>query len=315
MKAGKSGELQGNVEQAPSASSRGDSALEMETSRFGSSSPPTEGGVVHHIDPRAIRPSQWANRHPRSFTTNDYELLKSSIEQAGINVQAIKIRPIPGRDQHSNSSRQEQVAEFEIVFGHRRHRACLELGLPVAAVVVRISDKDLFTEMDRENRAHKLLSPYEQGAMYRQALDSGLYPSANALAQELGVDPSLVSKSLSIVQLPKEVIEAFPSPLDIQYRWAAPLNYAYRHDAKALVTRADSLRRQAASLNAHKVFQLLINPGPSPQEHSVHISGRLDHAIMEVNRKGLLTVRFVRPMAPEQQAQIEASLRQILNRQ
>ncbi|MBK9363084.1 MAG: hypothetical protein IPM99_19260 [Rubrivivax sp.] len=81
-----------------------------------------------------------------------------------------------------------------MVFGHRRHRACLELGLPVQAMVVDMYDQQLFEAMERENRARKNLSAWEQGTMYRRALDEGLYPSQRRLAESLGVDISLVSR-------------------------------------------------------------------------------------------------------------------------
>jgi ParB family chromosome partitioning protein len=58
--------------------------------------------------------------------------------------------------------------------------------------------------------------------MYRKALDEGLYPSLRKLAESVKVDVSLVSKSVSLARLPEAVVAAFPSPLDIQFRWAQP---------------------------------------------------------------------------------------------
>jgi ParB family chromosome partitioning protein len=111
------------------------------------------------LDPKCVKPSKWANRHDKSFEGPEFAELKSEIESAGGNVQAIKVRPIPG------SSPQE----YEIVFGHRRHRACFELDIPVLATIESIDDKELFKEMDRENRLRADLRPYEQGLMYLRA--------------------------------------------------------------------------------------------------------------------------------------------------
>jgi ParB-like chromosome segregation protein Spo0J len=66
--------------------------------------------------------------------------------------------------------------------------------------------------MERENRARKNLSAWEQGTMYRRALDEGLYPSQRKLAEALGVDISLVSKSLALARLPDAVVRAFRQP-------------------------------------------------------------------------------------------------------
>ena len=76
---------------------------------------------------------------------------------------------------------------YEIVFGHRRHRACLELGLLVVTLVKDLTEQELFEQMDRENRQRKDLTAYEQGEMYRHALDEGLYPSMRKLSESLGV--------------------------------------------------------------------------------------------------------------------------------
>jgi ParB family chromosome partitioning protein len=93
-------------------------------------------------------------------------------------LQAIKVRPLkPGGE-----------FKYEVVFGHRRHRACLELGLPVLAVVDNLGGVELFVQMDRENRSRKNLSAWEQGMMYLRALENGLFPSNRQLAEKVGVD-------------------------------------------------------------------------------------------------------------------------------
>ncbi|EFK95109.1 parB-like partition protein, partial [sediment metagenome] len=118
----------------------------------------------------------------------------------------------------------------------------MELGLPVQAMVVDMSDQQLFEAMERENRARKNLSAWEQGTMYRRALDEGLYPSQRRLAESLGVDVSLVSKSLSLARLPEAVVGAFASPLEIQFRWAQPLAEALQKDPDGVLARAAKLR-------------------------------------------------------------------------
>ena len=87
---------------------------------------------------------------------------------------------------------------YEIVYGHRRHRACLDLGLPVLAVVEEVGEQQLFEQMERENRARADLSAWEQGMMYARALDQGLYPSNRQLAQAIGRDLGDVGKALSL---------------------------------------------------------------------------------------------------------------------
>lgn len=213
------------------------------------------------LDPKKVKPSRWANRHEDSFAAVEFASLKADIESSGGNVQPIKVRPLgQGGD------------EFEIVFGHRRHRACLEMSLPVLALVSDLSEHDLFVEMDRENRQRADLRPYEQGEMYRRALDDGLYPSLRKLADALGLSHSNVSRALAIARLPEEVLDAFPSRLEIQYRWCEPLGEALKRDSAAVLSLAVSLRGERTAeegLSAKGVFDRLIDAKSSVARRQV----------------------------------------------
>lgn len=222
------------------------------------------------LDPRSIKPSKWANRHDKSFEGPEFAELKTEIESAGGNVQAIKVRPIPG------SSPQE----YEVVFGHRRHRACLDLGLPVLATIESIDDKELFKEMDRENRLRADLRPYEQGLMYVRALDEGLFSSQRKLAEDLGLQSSNVSTAINIARLPTVVVEAFSSPLDIQYRWSAPLSDALKADPELVLSRAREIaadRLAGAKISAVHIYDRLIGVSdvePKTVSHIVKLRGK-----------------------------------------
>src|SRR5689334_7013152 len=146
--------------------------------------------------PGRIRPSRFANRHESSFQGADFEALRTEIKEAGGNIQPIKVRPL---------AKPEGDVRFEIIFGHRRFEACRQLSLPVLAVVDSVDDRTLFAEMDRENRARKDLSPWEQGVMYRRALNEGLYPSNRKMAEALGVDLGGLGRTLMLADLPAEV--------------------------------------------------------------------------------------------------------------
>jgi len=218
------------------------------------------------IDPKLIKPSKWANRHEKSFSSEEFESLKAEIESAGGNIQAIKVRPmrsLPG--------------EFEVVFGHRRHLACLELGIMVLAVVEEMTDAELFCQMDRENRERADLRPYEAGVFYAKALDQGLFPSAKKLAASACLDLSQLGKALALARLPADVIAAFPSPLDLQYRWAPVLVQALQKDPDIVLSRARELQNALPRLAAAKVLSCLVEGGgtvPLPPSKKVSIKGK-----------------------------------------
>lgn len=220
--------------------------------------------LAQKLDSAKIVPSQWANRHDSSFEGAKFQALRSDIESAGGNVQPILVRPKSGGEQ------------YEIVFGHRRHRACLELGLPVLAVVAEVNDRDLFAAMDRENRARADLSPFEQGEMYRRALDDGLFPSLRDLSRQLGVDPGNVSKAIGVARLPAEIIGAFPLPTQIQFRWGSDLHKALQRDPDLVLARARELKQNGQPNSASEVMDFLLHGQPKkayPEKKKIFSNG------------------------------------------
>ena len=216
-------------------------ALKSELSEF------RAGNLTRKIDSASVVRSKWANRHEQSFADKEFLRLKAEIDGAGGNVQPIKVRQLAVEN-----------GKFEIIFGHRRHQACLELGLPVLAMIEDVSEQDLFAQMDRENRERKDLRPYEQGVMYAKALDEGLFPSGKKMAASLGVDWAALSRALSIARLPQVVLDAFQSPLDIQLKWGAEINAAIDRNADAVLAKAAELQKANPKLDAKRVLAALL---------------------------------------------------------
>lgn len=222
-----------------------------------------EGSLaVRMLKPEVVHPSKWANRLEINFSLPDFEVFKKEIESASGNIQPIKVRP---------TLTANAVESYEIVFGHRRHQACLQLGIDVAAIIEEVDDKELFAAMDRENRVRADLSPYEQGEMYRRALDEGLYPSLRQLSVELGVDPGNVSKAVSIARLPSEVLAAFDSPTQIQYRWGQELQSSLQRDPEGVIARAKAIRHVAKKLSPAEVLSRLTGQLKSRKSMTIDI--------------------------------------------
>jgi ParB family transcriptional regulator, chromosome partitioning protein len=221
---------------------------------------------VVRLNSREVRPSRFANRHAASFETQAFREFRDEIQSAGGNIEAIQVRRLE----------KEEVdgAKYEIAFGHRRHRACLELELPVLAIVVQCSDIELFAAMDRENRGRQDLSPWEAGKHWQRALDMGLWKSQNEMAAHLGLDKSLISRARLLAGLPDEVVAAFPSPLDLVYRWADPLNVAIEKSRENVLRRALELAGEAPKLGAEEVFKALTGTAAKPRK--THQEMRVD---------------------------------------
>lgn len=218
-----------------------------------------EGVVpVRLIDPKLIDQSPFANRHGSEYRSDAFRALKREIEQARVNVQPIKVRPTstPGR--------------FEIVFGHRRHRACLDLGLDVLALVEAVSDRDLWLQMDQENRGRRDLSPWEQGRSIQNALARGLFPSVRQLAENAGIDHSNAAKLLKLAELPDDVVAAFERPTDLQVHWAGLLSKALQSDPDSVLGRAKGIQARGTVPRTPKgVLAELLGETPAPAGQGV----------------------------------------------
>ncbi len=217
-------------------------------------------GSAHNqkLDPTLVKPSKWANRDEQSFHGLEWDQFKAEIQSAGGNIQPIKVRGVYPIN--------TQPQTYEIIFGHRRHRACLELGIAVFALIEDATDKQLFEAMDRENRQRANLTPYEQGEMYRKALDEGLYPSLRKLAESLDVNLGSASLYVKLARVPGAVLVAFQSRLDIQQRWITPLANALEKTPEYVLETAKAIheeREKGGEIRSADVFKRLTSDSAS----------------------------------------------------
>lgn len=259
--------------------------------RFAGASP------VRSMDPRTIRRSEWANRNAVSFEGAEWTAFKEDIRSNGGNETPIRVRPLaaPAGD-----------VDFEIIYGHRRHQACLELGIPVRAQIEDASEHKMFVAMELENRSRKDLSAWEQGVFYAKALDKGLYPSARKLAEAIHRDLSDVGKALALSRLPEVVIAAFASPLDLQFRWAKPLTDANQADPEGLLARAKSIVASGRRESGSEVLAKLVGQNAGVAKDA-QLSGELEigkngkgaAAVLSSDKKGRPVLKF-RVVLPEE---------------
>ncbi|MDM0108496.1 ParB/RepB/Spo0J family partition protein [Variovorax sp. J22R24] len=258
--------------------------------------------AMRKLDPKLITASRWANRDASHFQTEAFTRLKEDIAGAGGNVQPIKVRPIAGAP--------SGAPQFEVVFGHRRHQACLELGIPVQAVVEPdMKDVDLFVEMERENREREDLSAWEQGVMYMRALEQGLFPSAKQLAAAIDRDLGNIGKAMALAKLPSEVVHAFGSPLNLQFRWATALKDAHQRDPEGLLAAAREMATKVPAATPAEVFATLTGAGRAGRQGETPSTEWTDDdgrriAVLTIDRKGRATLSFDRPLDESQRRRL-----------
>ena len=254
------------------------------------------GMLVLRLDPKRVRATEFINRDERSFLEKDPKFieLKGSRREHG-QEHPIRVRPLAG----------DPAADFEIVSGHRRHRAALALdaevpgGFPLFALVdAKASEaRDLVLKMYRENEERADLSAFEKGAMFRQWLSSGVFPEQSDLAAAIGVSDATVTKHLQIADLPSSVLAAFEDPREIAVRWSHDLTKALKANQAKVEEAAERLANTSPRPGASSVARTLIACGDSGRERgaasrtlTVKIGGRL--ALRMKRSDGCFVLKF-----------------------
>ena len=220
----------------------------------------TEGMVLVRLDPTIIGLTEFANRNPIGLSDADpiFKRFKESIRAEGQDT-PVGVRPAaPG-----------STMQFELVEGHRRHAAVLQLhhetegGFPILARLdAKAADaKYLTLKMYRENAERENLSAHETGSMFVQWLAAGLYQSQREIAAVTGSDESNISLYISVAELPPEILAAFRDPRSISLRWGKELKRAIHDRPKQTFARAAKLAKQDPAPDAETVFKALTSDG------------------------------------------------------
>jgi ParB family chromosome partitioning protein len=256
------------------------------------------GMLVLRLDPKRVRATEFINRHERAFLESDPKFieLKNSLRVNG-QEHPIRVRALSD----------DPAADFEIVSGHRRHRAALALdaelegGFPILALTdgKASESRDLVLKMYRENEERADLSAYEKGSMFQQWLANGVFAEQGELAAAIGVSDATVTKYLQIAELPSFVVAAFSDPRDIAVRWSHDLVKALKSNPAKVEEIAQRLANTSPRPDAGAVARALIASGEaaakesrnSPsREQAVKIDGRV--ALRMQRRDGRFTLKF-----------------------
>lgn len=256
------------------------------------------GMLVLRLDPKRVRTTEFVNRHERAFLESDPKFieLKKSLRTNG-QEHPIRVRAVNG----------DPSADFEIVSGHRRHRAALALdteiegGFPILALLdgKASESRDLVLKMYRENEERADLSAYEKGTMFQQWLANGVFAEQGELAAAIGVSDATVTKYLQIADLPPFVVAAFSDPRDIAVRWSHDLVKALKSNPSKVEEVAQRLANTSPRPDAGAVARALIASGEaaprenrnSPsREQAIKIDGRV--ALRMQRRDGRITLKF-----------------------
>lgn len=140
------------------------------------------------------------------FDEQALEELANSIQSIGL-AKPILVRPL-------------KDGTFELVGGERRWRAVQILGWQrVPAIVKPMTDAVAMIIALTDNEQEEL-TDYERAKAYHKVIEAGEISSQRALARNLGVNVSIVSRCLALMSLPqdaREILDKKPGLITLNY--------------------------------------------------------------------------------------------------
>ncbi|MBY4591208.1 MULTISPECIES: plasmid partitioning protein RepB [Rhizobium] len=166
------------------------------------------GDKVLEIDPAAVEMSFIRDRIPVDQDP-EFERLRQSIQESGQQV-PILVRPDPVKAGH-----------YQAAYGHRRLRAAAEIGVPIKAVVRKLTDEELILAQGQENGPRVDLSFIERALFARRMDEHGF--NRDMIAQALATDKPETSRLLQVAQTidPEIILAIGPAPKVGRPRWLA----------------------------------------------------------------------------------------------
>lgn len=218
------------------------------------------GGAVRELDPSLIDPSPYPDRLPDDDETS-FETFKRSIETEGQKV------PIQVRKHPSSPSR------YQIVYGHRRWLAAMQLDRTVRALEVEISDLDLVLAQGIENAARQDLTWIERALYASRMDDAGIKP--RHIYAALSIEDAELARMRSVYRIvPADIIEAIGrAPKIGRPRWIDLAKTVAGDSGTLEALRAALVRKGDAVETSDQRFQRALNaikpapisrPEPSP---------------------------------------------------
>jgi ParB family chromosome partitioning protein len=144
--------------------------------------------------------------------------LAASIRAHGQLVPGLVRRTLPG-----------DPFRYEIVCGARRHFAIIALRQadsantqPFFAAIRPLSDEAAFAAADRDNRTRADIPDFQRATDYFHALQTYYDGNQDRIARAIHMQPSELSRYLSLASLPHEIFEAF-GPANLTIRLARTL--------------------------------------------------------------------------------------------
>ena len=211
------------------------------------------GAVVQEIATELVTPFRWHDRFADFDDNAAFDALVESILREGQIAPAL-LRPHP-----------TEAGKYELVYGHRRHRACAKLGRPLRAIVREMDDESAVTFLSRENSQHAPPSFIEKARQADLLLkDTGW--TVQFTADVLGVQRSEVSRYRMVMTLPDRLVLQIGGDASVgRPTWMA-LETLWRDPAARERISAELDRIERQGVRGARAMRRLISAGKPPAD-------------------------------------------------
>jgi len=151
------------------------------------------------VDPNECEPWEYANRSEDEMGNMD-ELIKSIQDNNQLQPALVRAHPNP----HNG-------IKYQIIFGRRRHAACLRLSFPFLVIKKdSLTKQEAIACQDAENKFRKNVSHYSNAKLYKKLLDDQTFKTEKELAEKLGISSSSLNDLLSFTKIPADLVRKIP---------------------------------------------------------------------------------------------------------
>jgi ParB family transcriptional regulator, chromosome partitioning protein len=195
-------------------------------------------GIIEDIQISKIKYSPYPLRN----TILGIQDLADSIRANGL-LQPIVVRP--------------KDANFEIVAGNRRRKACQALHWKkITCHLVDLDDKQAFETSLIENLQRETLAPIEEARAYKAYVTDFGWGGITGLAKKIGKSPSYITRKIQLLNLPIDVINSI-SGMSLKSSIAGELSTLGDRErqselASLIIRRHLSLRKARELVNQYK---------------------------------------------------------------
>ena len=152
------------------------------------------------VNPEECEPWAYANRHEDEL--GDIQSLMESIK-ANKQLQPALVR---------NHPKPHDKIKYEIIFGRRRHLACLKLGIPFLVIRKNIPNvQDAIAAQDAENKLRNDVSNYSNAVLYKRLLEDKVFKTEKEISEKLRIASSTFNELMSYSKIPEEIIQSIPN--------------------------------------------------------------------------------------------------------